>query len=213
MTLGSGLFSAWRFYEDWTFTRNLKRTLHYILNEGESFRKGILTNRHSLLALADITHSNFHKMHHKFIGLANKISIHFHHFTNSLIPSNRDTVFYQNYLQYYMNTMDKVNTELENYNNEMQMAKSILYTKTRTFVSGLHILAENKIPESILHANVFKNILVTVQDQLELSKEYTLLYGSTVNSYYHMGIANGFILNNILYINLLLPLEHLKHQL
>ncbi len=39
--------------------------------------------------------------------------------------------------------MDKVNTELENYNNEMQMAKSLLYTKTRTFVSGLHILAEN----------------------------------------------------------------------
>ncbi len=44
----------------------------------------------------------------------------------------------------------------------MQMAKYILYTKTGTFLSGLHILAENNIPESILHANVFKNILVTV---------------------------------------------------
>ncbi len=105
-----------------------------------------------------------------------------------------------------MNNMDKVNTELENYNNDMQMAKS----KTRTFVSGLHILAENKIPESILHVNVFKHILVTVQDQLEVSKEYTLLDGSTVNPYYHMGIVKSFILNNILYINLLLPLEHLK---
>ncbi len=55
-----------------------------------------------------------------------------------------------------MYTMDKMNTELENYNNEMQMAKSILFTESRTFVSGLHILAENKILESILHANVFK---------------------------------------------------------
>ncbi len=85
LTLGSGLFSAWRLYKDWTFKRNLKRTLHYILNEGESFRRGILTNICSLLALAGIKHSNVHKMHQKFIGLANKVSIHFHHFTNSLI--------------------------------------------------------------------------------------------------------------------------------
>ncbi len=67
--------------------------------------------------------------------------------TTSLISSNRDSVFYRNYLQYYINTMDKVHTELENYNNEMQMAKSILYTKIRTFVSGLQILSENKIRE------------------------------------------------------------------
>ncbi len=98
LTLGSGLFSAWRFYKDWTFKRNLKRTLRYILNEVELFRRGILTNRRSLIDLADITHSNFNKMHQRFIGLANKVSIHFHHFTNSLISSRKDTIFYRNYL-------------------------------------------------------------------------------------------------------------------
>ncbi len=149
-------------------------------------------------------------MHQTFISLANIVSIHFTHLTTSIISSNRHRVFHRNYLQYYMYTMDKMNTELENYNNEMQMAKSILFTESRTFVSGLHILAENKILESILHANVFKNILVTVQYQLEVSKKYRLLYGSTVNPYYHMGIVKSFIVNNILYKNLMLPLKHLK---
>ncbi len=54
-------------------------------------------------------------------------------------------------------------------------------------------MVENKIPVSILHANVFKNILVTVQDQLKVSNEYGLLDEKTVNPYYHMGIAKSFI--------------------
>ncbi len=41
LTLGLGLFSAWRFYKVWTFKRNVKRNLHYILNEGELFRRCI----------------------------------------------------------------------------------------------------------------------------------------------------------------------------
>lgn len=74
----------------------------------------------------------------------------------------------------------------------------------------MHILAEKKIPGSILHANVFTNIVVTVQDQLEVAKENRLLYGSAVNPYYHMRILKSFIMNNILDMNVLLPLEHLK---
>ncbi len=42
-TVGSGLFSAWHFYKDYTFKRNLRRTLHHIINDGKHFRQGILS--------------------------------------------------------------------------------------------------------------------------------------------------------------------------
>ncbi len=70
-TIGSGLFSAWRFYKDYTFKRNLRRTLHHIINDGEHFRQGILSNRRNLVSLADITASNFKLLREKFEGLRN----------------------------------------------------------------------------------------------------------------------------------------------
>ncbi len=91
---------------------------------------------------------------------------YFQSYTSSLLATNGDAIFNKNYLLYYVNTVDKVNTDLSFYKNELQTAKSILYTKCRTFISGLHILAENKIPESILHANVFSNILHLIAQQL-----------------------------------------------
>ncbi len=38
-------------------------------------------------------------------------------------------VLYKNYIQYFVNIIDKVNTDLRFYRNELQTAKSILYTK------------------------------------------------------------------------------------
>ncbi len=129
---------------------------------------------------------------------------YFQSYTNSLLATNGDAIFNRNYLPYYVNTVDKVNTDLSFYRNELQTAKSILYTKCRTFISG------NKISESILHANVFANILYIITEQLKVCNQYTLLYGSSVNPYYHIKIIKGFIINNVLYLNIMLPLQHNK---
>ncbi len=37
---------------------------------------------------------------------------------------------------------------------------------------------------------------------------YSLLYGSSVNPYYNMDIGKSFIINNVLYMTLSLPLKH-----
>ncbi len=71
-------------------------------------------------------------------------------------------------------------------------------------------MAENKIPESILQANVFANILNIIIEQLKFRNQYTLLHGSSVNPYYHMKIIKSFIINNALYLNIMLPLQHNK---
>ncbi len=80
--------------------------------------------------------------------------------------------------------------------------------KCRNFISGLHILAKNQIPESILHADIFSNILRGVSKHLVKDQVYTLLYGISVNPYYSMNIVKSFILNNVLYMTISLPLKH-----
>ncbi len=74
-------------------------------------------------------------------------------------------------------------------------------------ISGLHILAKNQIPELILHADVFSNILHGVSQHLLKDQVYTLLYGISVNQYYSMNIVKSFILNNVLYMTISLPLK------
>ncbi len=37
---------------------------------------------------------------------------------------------------------------------------------------------------------------------------YSLLYGSSVNAYYNMNIVRSFIINDVLYMTLSLPLKH-----
>ncbi len=71
--------------------------------------------------------------------------------------------------------------------------------KCRKFVSGLHILTNNRIPESILHADVFSKILHGVFQYLHMDNVYSLLYGSSVNPYH---------INYVLYMTLSLPLKH-----
>ncbi len=76
--------------------------------------------------------------------------------------------------------------------------------KCRNFISGLHILAKNQIPESILHADFFSNILHGVSQYLLDDNVYTLLYG-TILQYEH---CQEFHLNNVLYMTISLPLKH-----
>ncbi len=80
--------------------------------------------------------------------------------------------------------------------------------KCINFISGLHILANKQIPESILHADVFSNILREISLHLRKDNIYSLLYRNSVNAYYAMKIVKSFILNNALYMTISLPLKH-----
>ncbi len=74
--------------------------------------------------------------------------------------------------------------------------------KCRNIISGLHILARNRISESILHAHVFSNILHGVSQYLCKDNVYTLLYGTDVNPYYGMEVVKSFILNRVLFMTI-----------
>ncbi len=50
----------------------------------------------------------------------------------------------------------------------------------------LHVLANNKIPGSILHADTLANILLVISRELQHDNRYSLLYGSEVNEYYNI---------------------------
>ncbi len=71
--------------------------------------------------------------------------------------------------------------------------------KCRNFISGLHIFAKNWIPESILHADRFSNILHGVSQYLLKDNVYTLLYGTAVNPYYDIDVLKSFIINDALF--------------
>ncbi len=64
------------------------------------------------------------------------------------------------------------------------------------------------IPESIFPADVFSKILSGISQYLLKENVYSLLYGSSVNPYYNINIGRGFIINNVLYMTLYLPLKH-----
>ncbi len=112
-----------------------------------------------------------------------------------------DSVFYKNYVLYYVNILHWLDHDLVAHNNKIERMKSLLLMKCRNFISGLHILTSNKIPESILHADVLSNILCGISQYLLQENTYTLLYDSAVNPYYHMEIVKSFIINNVLIIN------------
>ncbi len=94
-----------------------------------------------------------------------------------------DTIFYKNYILHYVNIIIHLDHDLVIHNNKIERIKNNLHLKCRNFISGLHILARNHIPESILHTDVFLNILHGVSQFLRKDNVYTLLYGTTVNPY------------------------------
>ncbi len=122
--------------------------------------------------------------------------------------TSADSIFYKNYLLHYVNILHHLDHDLVRHNNRIECIKNNLHIKCRTFVSGLHILARNENPESILHADVFSNILRGISLHLSKDNIYTLLYGTSVNLYYVMKIIKCFILNKALYMTISLPLKH-----
>ncbi len=55
----SGLVSAYRIYNSYTFRKNVQQILSYILDKQNYFQKNVLSNKRYLLSLPEITSSNF----------------------------------------------------------------------------------------------------------------------------------------------------------
>ncbi len=98
---------------------------------------------------------------------------------------------YKNDVLHYVNILHHLDHDLVTHNNRIKSIKTALHMKCKNIISDLHILAKNQIPESILHADVFSNILREVSKHL---LKDTLLYGISVNPYYSMNIIKSFIL-------------------
>ncbi len=62
-TVVSGIVSTYPFYKSYTFKKNVKRTIHYILDGQKHFCQNIFSVKRNLLSLAEITSSNFNDLH------------------------------------------------------------------------------------------------------------------------------------------------------
>ncbi len=121
--------------------------------------------------------------------------------------TSADSIFYKNYILHYVNILPHLDHDLVIHNNKIECIKSNLHMKCKNFISGLYILARNHIHESILHADVFSNILHGVSQYLLKDNVYTLLYGTAVNPYYNMDVVKSFIINDALFMTISLPLK------
>ncbi len=145
-----------------------------------------------------------------FNNLKSDNYIKFHTYLTRLMHTTAVSVFYKNYLLHYVNILHRIDHDLVVHNNRVERMKSIVHMKCRNFISGLHILAGNRNPESILHADVLSNILYDISQYLLKENMYSLLYDSVMNPYYDMRIAKSFIMNNVLYMTIYLLLKHIK---
>ncbi len=209
-TVVSGLVSAYCFYKSYTFKKNVKRTLHYILYCQWYFRQNILSKKRYLFSLAEITSSKFKDLYSNLNNLKSDNDMKFDTYLTKLMHTTTDSVFYKNYVLYYVNILHHIDHDLVAHNNKIERMKSLLHMKCRNFISGLQIPANNKIPESIIHVDVLSNILHCISQYLLKANMYTLLYGSVVIQYYDMRIIKSSIINNIFYITISLPFKHRK---
>ncbi len=191
-TVISGLVTAYRIYKSYTFKKNVQRTLHYI---------------RYLLSLAEITSSNFKDIRSDIDNLKANTNRKFDRYLHQLMHTSVDSIFNKNYLLHYVNILHHLDHDLVRH-NKIEHIKTTLHMKCRNFISGLHILNRNQIPESILHADVFSNIMRGISLYLRKDNIYTLLYGDSVNPYYAMNIVKSFILNKALYMTIYLPLKY-----
>ncbi len=164
-----------------------------------------MTNKGNLLSLAEISSANFKDIKEDFHNLQRSTSRKFGKYLTSVLHSYADTVFYRNYLFFYTNVIHKLDHDLNLINNKIEWAKTNLYIKFRSLVSVLHVLENNRIPESILHADTLANILLAITKELQHDNRYSLLYGSDVNAYYHMPLVRSFIVDDVLFMTVILP--------
>ncbi len=141
-----------------------------------------------------ITSSNFKDVHADISELKSDTNNKFDTYLTQLMHTSADSIFYKNYVLYYINVLHHLDHDLVAHYNRIERIKSVLHLKCRNFIFGLHILANNRIPESILHADVFSNVLLGISQYLLKENVYSLLYGSSVNPYYNMNIVKSFII-------------------
>ncbi len=204
----SCLVTTYRIYKSHTFWKNVQQTLSYILDKQWHFQQNILSNKRYLLSLAEITSTNFKYVHSDIAKPKSDTNNKFDRYLHRLMHTSADSIFYKNYVLHYVNIIHHLDHDLVIHNNRIKRIKTRLHMKCRNFISGLHIFAKNQIPESILHADVFSNIFHGVSQYLLKDNVYTLLYGTSVNPYYSMNVVKSFILNNVLYMTISLPLKH-----
>ncbi len=164
-TVISGLVTAYRINDSYTFRRNVQCTLHYILSKHNHFHQDILTNKRYLLALAENSAINFKDVISDIAKLKSDTDGKFYHYLHHLMHTTANSIFYKNFVLHYVNILNHLDHDLVSH-NRIERIKTSLYMKCRNFISGLHILARNQIPESILHAGVFSNILDRVAKYL-----------------------------------------------
>ncbi len=130
--------------------------VHYhILSNQRHFKQNILSNKRYLLSLVEITSSNFKDVLSDSANLKKETNNKFDRYLHRLMHTSADSIFYKNYILHYVNILHHLDHNLVIHNNKIERINSNLHMKCRNLISGLHILARNHIPESILHADVF----------------------------------------------------------
>ncbi len=81
--------------------------------------------------------------------LKNDTNTKFDAYLTKLMHTSADSIFYKNYVLYYVNIVHHLDHDLVAHNNRIERIKPVLHLKCRNFISGLHVLVNNKIPESI----------------------------------------------------------------
>ncbi len=213
LTLLSTSFSVWKFYRDYRYKQHLKKTLRYILQDNHQYKKGIATSQSGLITLAEVTGSTFRKQESELKSLQSHMRHHFKLLYEQSLFRYRYQISTRHFLYHYVNYMDKLDFELDGFKNALQTTTTILYMQARTFVSGLHVLSEHRLPESIIHADTLTYILTSVDNSLAKNAMYSLLYGKSVYPYYSLPIASSFIVDNVLYMTLTLPLKRRNTKL
>ena len=206
----SGLFTAWRIYKDYQFKQNLRRTLRHLVSNDHKFRDGIINNHRNLVSLAEITHSSFRKAFGKIDSLKRYMDMRFHKQSVINLKFANDIDFLRRYQTYYLSTVMKFSHDMAVYRSKHESARVLLHAKAKEFIQGLHTLALNRLPETIVSPSQLKNILTHIEFALKSDQMYDLLYGTDVSIYYHIDIVRSFILNNVLYITVIIPLIRLS---
>ncbi len=165
--------TAYKIYKSYTFTKNVQQT--YILDKQWHFQQNILSNKIYLLSLAEITTSNFKDVCSDIAKLKFDTNNKFDRYLHRLIQTSADSIFYKNYVLQYINILHHLDHDLVTHNNRIEWIKTSLHMKCRNFISGLHILAKTQIPKSILHGDVFSNILHGVSQYLLKDNVYVIV--------------------------------------
>ena len=212
-TVASAAFSAYKFWRDYRHQQYMRRVMPYIIRRQNLHHKGILANKAGLVTLTQMTSEAFKKTTSALNDLRATVVQNFQVHSAAIYYNAQLSITLKDRMLHFASEMDKADHKMESFSLRMESTKAMLYDHVRNFVSGLHVLSENTLPESILHATDLKILLNNVRDELSRDGHYSLLFGDQVFAYYHLPIATGLIVDDMLYIALTLPLKRMDVNL